>query len=175
MLRNAYPATPPALAAALPITLAISVAFSVSLIGCQDMPPTTPAYVPANATPPVVTAASDQLVGPEWHWQRTQLGGAPAVTPSAPDRYTLSFQGGGRVNVRADCNRGSGSYEVNGAQFKLGAMALTKMACPPGSLDAEFLRSLAQATAFSIDRGVLVLTLADGASMRFRPVQLAAM
>lgn len=90
---------------------------------------------------------------------------------AAPDRYTLSFQGGGRVNMRADCNRGSGSYEVNGAQIKFGAVALTRMACPPGSQDADFLLTIAQATAYAMDRGELVLTLSDGASMRFKPVQ----
>jgi len=90
---------------------------------------------------------------------------------TAPDRYTLSFQGGGRVNVRADCNRGSGSYEVNGAQIRFGAIALTRMACPSTSQDAEFLRSVVQANAFAMDRGELVLALSDGASMRFKPAQ----
>lgn len=149
---------------------------ALAATACQDMPRTgsapasAPAYVPANAMPPVVTVASSEIVGPVWQWQRTQLGGAPAVVAAAPDRYTLSFQGGGRVNVRADCNRGSGSYEVDNAQVKFGAIALTKMACPAGSQDADFLRMLVRATAYAIDRGELVLTLSDGASMRFRPV-----
>jgi heat shock protein HslJ len=133
-------------------------------------PANAPAYVPANAMPPVITAASNEIVGPVWQWQRTQLGGAPPVVAAAPERYTLSFQGGGRVNVRADCNRGSGSYEVESSQVKFGAIALTKMACPAGSQEADFLRMLVNATAYAIDRGDLVLTLSDGASMRFRPV-----
>jgi heat shock protein HslJ len=148
---------------------------ALALSACQDMqgaglaPTNAPAPVPANAVPPVVTAASDQLVGPLWQWHRTQLGSAPVVVAAAPERYTLSFQGGGRVNVRADCNRGGGGYEVNGAAIKFGAIALTRMGCPPGSQDGEFLRSLVQATAFAVERGDLVLTLADGAAMRFRP------
>ena len=88
---------------------------------------------------------------------------------AAPEHYTLLFQNGGRVNVRADCNRGGGSYEVNGGAIRFGAIALTRMGCPPGSQDGEFLRSLAQAAAYAIERGDLVLTLADGAAMRFRP------
>jgi hypothetical protein len=43
------------------------------------------------------------------------------------------------------------------------------MGCPPDSQDADFLRTLAQATSYAVDRGELVLTLSDGASMRFRP------
>ena len=119
--------------------------------------------------PPVITVASDVIVGPVWQWQRTTLGSAPAVVAVGPERYSLSFDGGGRVNVRADCNRGSGSYEVNGTQIKFGAIALTRMACPPSSQDAEFLRSLVQATSYGLDRGELVLTLSDGAAMRFKP------
>ena len=129
-----------------------------------------PAFVPANAAPPAVTVASDEIVGPVWQWQRTQLGNAPVIAAAAPERYTLSFQGGGRVNVRADCNRGSGGYEVNGAQIRFGAVALTKMACPNGSQDGEFLRWLMQANTYAMDKGELVLMLSDGASMRFRAV-----
>ncbi len=157
---------------------AMGLASVLAMAACQDMPnagpvpASTPAFVPANAAPPTVTVtvASDELVGPVWQWQRTQLGSAPAVAAAAPERYTLSFQGGGRINVRADCNRGSGGYEVNGAQIRFGAVALTKMACPSGSQDAEFLRSLMQANAYAMVKGELVLTLADGASMRFRGV-----
>ncbi len=155
----------------------LACALVLAATACQNMPQAglapanAPAYVPANAMPPVVTVASSEIVGPVWQWQRTQLGSAPVVVSAAPDRYTLSFQGGGRVNVRADCNRGSGSYDVNGAQIKFGAVALTRMACPPGSQAADFLLTIAQATAYAMDRGELVLTLSDGASMRFKPAQ----
>ena len=87
---------------------------------------------PANAAPPVLAVASNEIVGPVWLWQRTQLADGKLVTPAAPERYTLAFQGGGRVNLRADCNRGSGAYEVNGNAMKLGAAALTRMGCPAG-------------------------------------------
>ena len=73
--------------------------------------------------------------------------------------------------MRADCNRGSGSYEINGAQIRFGPIALTRMGCPPGSQDADFLRTLAQASSNAMKRGELVLTLSDGASMRFKPAQ----
>jgi heat shock protein HslJ len=149
-------------------------ALALAATACQDMrgagpaPANASAAVPANAMPAGVTAASDQLVGPLWQWQRTQLGSAPVVAAAMPEHYTLLFQNDGRVNVRADCNRGGGSYEVNGGAIRFGAIALTRMGCPPGSQDGEFLRSLAQAAAYAIERGDLVLTLSDGAAMRFR-------
>ena len=150
--------------------LAFVLTTALSSAGCQQAPPANmPAYVPANAAPPIVTVAASEIVGPVWQWQRTQLGSAPPVVAAAPERYTLSFQPGGRLNVRADCNRGGGSYDVNGTQMSIGAIALTRMGCPAGSQDAEFLRTLAQVTSYAVVRGDLVLTLSDGASMRFRP------
>ena len=155
--------------------LACALALALALAACHDLPRagSAPANVnvpvPANALPPAVTVASDQLTGPVWQWQRTQQGSAPVILVAAPERYTLAFDGGGRVNVRADCNRGGGSYDVDGAALRFGAIALTRMGCPHGSQDGEFLRSLAQAAAYAVDRGELVLTLADGAKMRFRP------
>ena len=158
--------------------LLVACTLGLALAACQDIPRAgsaaasapvnPPSPVPANALPPVITASSDQLVGPVWQWQRTQLGSAPVIKAAAPERYTLSFDGGGRVNVRADCNRGGGSYAVDGIAMKFGGIALTRMGCPPGSQDGEFLRSLDQVARYAFDRGDLVLTLADGAAMRFR-------
>jgi heat shock protein HslJ len=130
-----------------------------------------PAYVPADAAPPAMTSATNEIVGPTWQWQRMQRAGDPAVTPDGPERYTLGFQPGGRVNIRADCNRGSGSYEVNGVEMKFGPFALTKVACPPESKDGLFLRALAQVRAYAIDPEGLALTSGDGSVMRFRAVR----
>ena len=91
------------------------------------------------------------------------------VVPDAPERYTLEFQPGGRVNVRADCNRGSGSYLLNGSTLTFGPIALTRAMCPPGSKDAEFLKGLAAVSGHEDNGSELVLTFAENAgSMRFR-------
>jgi len=134
-------------------------------------PNAAPSYFPANSVPPAMTSATNEIVGPIWQWLRTQRAGEPGVAPDAPDRYTVAFQPGGRVDVRADCNRGSGSYEVNGADMKLGPVALTKMACPPESKDSVFLRALAQTRTYAFGPEGLVLTLGDGSVMRFRPAR----
>jgi heat shock protein HslJ len=126
-----------------------------------------PAFVPANAAPPMIADASNDLVGAVWLWQGTQQVGAPAVAPQGADRYTLAFQGGGRVNLRADCNRGAGPYEVNGVTMKMGPFALTKMMCAEGSRDGEFLRDLERVATYGVTRGQLTLTLANGSAMRF--------
>jgi heat shock protein HslJ len=129
-----------------------------------------PAYNPASAMPPTLSSAANDLGIPTWQWQRARLDGARDVASAAPDRYTLKFEGGGRVLLRADCNRGSGSYEVSGAAMKLSPIALTKIACPSGSQDTEFVQALRRVTGYAINDKELVLTLAGGGSMVFRAV-----
>lgn len=127
-----------------------------------------PTYVPANAAPPDIAMASNELVGRVWQWQRSDLPGGKSVTAASPERYTLAFQPGGRVLLRADCNRGSGSYEVNGNAMKMGPAATTKMGCPPDSQDGEFLRQLVEVTGYNVSGNELALTLRGGGTMRLR-------
>jgi len=129
-----------------------------------------PSYSPAGAVPPTLSSAANDLGIPTWHWQRGKPGDGPDIAAASPDRYTLRFEGGGRVLLRADCNSGSGSYEVNGATMKISPVALTKMACPAGSQDAQFLQGLSRVTGYAINGKDLVLTLGDGGTMSFRAV-----
>ena len=129
-----------------------------------------PSYSPAAAMPPTLSSAANDLGIPEWQWQRAKLADGRETVSSAPDRYTLRFEGGGRVVLRVDCNRGSGAYEVNGAAMKLSPVALTKMACAAGSQDTEFAQALSRVTSYAITGKELVLTLSGGGSMTFRAV-----
>lgn len=153
-----------------PVVVALTVAVGACAMQDPALAPAAgaPRYVPANATPPTLAAASNEIVGPVWLWQRTQLADGKLVASTAPDRYSLAFQGGGRVNLRADCNRGSGAYEVNGNAMKMGAAALTKMGCPAGSQDTEFVAAVGRVASYAVVDNELVLTLADGSTMRFR-------
>jgi heat shock protein HslJ len=121
-----------------------------------------------NAPPPAMAASGDSLLtDTPWAWQGTQMTDGSRVAPDAPERYTLTFLPGGRANVRADCNRGSASYLLNGSQLSFGPVALTKMLCPPASRDAEFLRGLGAVASQGWSGNELALTLGDGAVMRF--------
>ena len=71
--------------------------------------------------------------------------------------------------MRADCNRGTGSYQIGEGTIAFGPIAMTRMACPPGSLDARYLRDLQRATSFFVEGGNLFLELpADSGTLRFR-------
>jgi heat shock protein HslJ len=129
-----------------------------------------PSYGPTGAMPPTLSSAANDLAIPTWHWQRSRLPSGQQITAGAPDRYTLKFEGGGRLLVRADCNRGSAKYEVNGPSMKVAPVALTKMACEGGSQESEFVQGLSQVTDYAISGKELVLTLAGGGTMTFRAV-----
>jgi heat shock protein HslJ len=151
------------------IVLATCAAFAACAISDPNLAPRSgaPSYGAAGAMPPTLTPSANDLSIGTWHWQRTQFADGRTITAAAPDRYTLTFEGGGRMLVRADCNRGTGAYEVNGNAMKLGPAALTKMGCP-ASQDADFVQPLARVTSYAIADGELVLTLSDGGAMRLK-------
>ena len=145
-------------------------AFALALAACaatEPGPPVLPGLV--SAPPPPMAAAGDALLtNVAWSWQGTQMNAGARIAPDAPGRYTLNFQPGGQVSVAADCNRGSASYLLNGSALSFGPIALTKMLCPPGSRDADFLKGLAAVAGQSFSGTELVLTFAgDAGSMRF--------
>ena len=122
-----------------------------------------------NAPPPPLLPAGDSLLaGTTWSWRETVMSDEKRLKPDAPERYTLLFQPGGAVAVRADCNRGSGRYELTGGTLTFGPMALTRAMCPPGSMDGEFMKQLGAVSGQLFKGDELVLTLKfDSGSMFF--------
>lgn len=150
--------------------LFVLAAAALAAAGCALRDPAlagAPAYAPANAAPPAMVSATSDLVGPAWQWRRTDFAEGRTVVAAAPERYTIAFEAGGRLLLRADCNRGSTRYAVDGSAMKIGPAMVTKMGCPPDSQGGEFLVQLERVATYGIDGAELALTLADGAAMRF--------
>lgn len=150
--------------AALPCALALILA------ACATSDPGLPVLPGAiSAPPPPLELAGDAtLTDTTWSWQGTQRANGERVVPERPDRYTLLFRPGGQVEVRADCNRGSATYRLDSSGLAIGPIALTRMGCPPGSSDAEFVRELGAVNAHAWRGNELTLMLSGNAgSMRF--------
>lgn len=122
--------------------------------------------------PPLAAGSAADLGGRTWSWKGTQFSDDKRVAPDAPERYTLEFLAEGRVQLRADCNRGGARFETGANRaLQISPAATTKMGCPPGSSDTEFLRELALVSTYRFVDGDLVLMLrADTGSMRFTPL-----
>ncbi len=145
-------------------------AFPLAIAACtvsEPGPPVLPGYV--NAPPPPMAAPGDALfTNTLWSWQGTQMSDGTRIAPDAPARYTLEFQPGGMVSIGADCNRGTASYLLNGTALTFGPIATTRMMCPSGSRDTEFLKGLGAVSGQNFRGNNLILTLkADSGSMQF--------
>lgn len=108
------------------------------------------------------------LLGVLWEWREFAGSDDTIVRPENPERYTLTFLPDGKLAIQADCNRGFGTYTVDGPTLDLVMGGTTKMACPPGSLMDRFLRDLDVASSHVFRDGRLYLALpVDAGIMAF--------
>jgi len=111
--------------------------------------------------------SAETLKNTVWRWQSSETPSGN-TTIEKPENYQLEFIGDGKVNVLADCNRGRGTYKAEGGSLAFSGIFLTKMACPPGSLDNRFLQGLESARSFRTEGNNLIVDLAgDGGAMKF--------
>jgi heat shock protein HslJ len=138
----------------------------------SQKPPALPPVTPIMIPPAMAAGEGGELVGRAWGWQGTTYSGNRQVVPDAPERYSLHFMPDGHVQLRADCNRGRARYETGANRaLSLGPAAVTKIGCPAGSKDGEFLRQLGEVAGYRFVDGDLVLALdADEGAMRFAPL-----
>jgi uncharacterized lipoprotein YbaY len=104
-----------------------------------------------------------------WELLEIQYKNGSEAKPEDPTRYTLEFQRDERVAVRADCNRGRSQYTAQGDSLTFGPLALTRMACPPGSIASKYTKALEGVVSYAVKDGELHLAVKDeSADMRFR-------
>ena len=99
------------------------------------------------------------LVGPTWTVEALLTGDAVASAPGDATA-TFVFLADGTVDVSPGCNRGSGTWKLEGSGIAITDVALTRMACdgPAGELEAFVLQVLsAETLEASIDASVLTL------------------
>jgi heat shock protein HslJ len=111
--------------------------------------------------------APSTLVGTVWRLERIQMMDDTEKRPHDPSRYTLQLLSDGAAAVRADCNRGRGSYQLDGPRLTFGPLATTRAMCPPGSLSDDYLKQLAIAASWRIADGRLAIATAMDSSILF--------
>lgn len=123
-----------------------------------------------NATTPATAdgpPATPPLLGTTWHWLWT-VDPERSWAPTDHSRYTLVFGADERLALRADCNRGSAGYRVDGLRLDVQPIGTTKMACPAGSLGDRFVRQVQGARYAVAVLGLLRVDLfADSGTMWF--------
>lgn len=96
-------------------------------------------------------------------WTLVRLGGEPVVPPENRRAPTLRFMPDGKITGYDGCNRLAGKYTQDGEQLAFGALASTRMACPPwADIERTFAYALAATTGARLVGPHLELLDADG-------------
>jgi heat shock protein HslJ len=107
------------------------------------------------------------IVGPVWQWVRTFYNDDSKILPPKPDAYTVTFDAGGTLNVRADCNQKGGTYLLKDQGITIEVTHSTMAMCPGDSLEDRFVRDLTGAAGWFLKDGDLYLDLKyDTGTMR---------
>ena len=124
---------------------------------------------------PLPAAAQAPLAGTSWELVelRAPEDSIGTVRVDDPARYTITFNTDGSAALRLDCNRGRGTWRSEApGRIEFGAVATTRMMCPPGSLDARLGREMPFVRVYAIQGDTLRLELmADGGQQFWRRAQ----
>lgn len=127
------------------------------------------AVAPSSGTP------EPAIIGPVWQWVSSIFQDGAVLAPGDPSRYSFQLLPDGNALVQADCNFGSATYQETLESLTFGPIGTTKMACPPDSLDSEFLGQLRNLDRYEFDSdGLLIYLLDDAGSMQLRAVAAEA-
>jgi heat shock protein HslJ len=121
-------------------------------------------------------AVASELEATAWRLVNIASMDDTVYVPDDPARYTLELQPDGRASIRADCNRGTGTWTSEGAsRLTFGAIAATRAMCTPGSLSDTYLAQFEWVRSYVLRDGHLFLaTMADGSIIEFEPLPPAA-
>ncbi|MDW7732824.1 MAG: META domain-containing protein [Methanolobus sp.] len=102
------------------------------------------------------------IISIQWEWT-SMVGSGPdsQLTVPDPESYTLVFLPDGRYLIQADCNQGSGSYNIKENSLTLEPGPITRVYCGDQSLDGKHLASLNNVTSVAIENEQLVLYTGD--------------
>ncbi len=112
------------------------------------------------------TVPVDDLVGTTWQLVefRSSDDRIGIVTPADASAYTMALEPDSRVTLRLNCNRGSGTWTATpggdaSGSFEFGPVAMTKVFCPPPSLDTQIARDAEYVRSYVLRDGRLYLSL----------------
>ena len=109
-------------------------------------------------------------------WQLVEIVSMDDRVDAPDDRalYTVTFMADGSVQIRADCNRGTGAWtSVAPGKLEFGEIAATQALCLPGSLHDRYMAQFPWVRSYVMKDGHLFLaTMADGSIIELEPVEL---
>lgn len=108
-------------------------------------------------------ASGPMLTGDVWQLQQIQYNDGKQLEANPPERYTVEFMDDGQVAIQADCNQGHGSFTTtDSSQISISEIAITRAACPTGSISNEFVQGLSNAAIYFFQDGDLFIDIKYG-------------
>ena len=111
------------------------------------------------------SGGSKDLLNTTWQWAslKETEPASQSVVPN-PESYTIVFKEDDSFSATVDCNKASGSYQLDGDELTIMPGPSTMAECGAESLSDLFMANLSQVTAYTMDGGNLILTVGDGAA-----------
>jgi heat shock protein HslJ len=109
-----------------------------------------------------IAPSSTGITGTTWRLRSIQQTGSATLEIPNPDRFTVLFEAEGRLNVRADCNVCTGTYDLTDSALRLSALACTRAFCGTDSPDVRFLGGLQSSPLVATSDDTLRLQTAGG-------------
>jgi heat shock protein HslJ len=124
------------------------------------------------AGPAAAKVADSELADTAWRLLNITSMDETIDVPDDPNKYTLEFGADGRASMRADCNRGTGSWSSESAgRLTFGPVAGTRALCPPPSLGEKYLAQFEWVRSYTTrDEQLFLATMADGSIIGFEPL-----
>jgi len=131
----------------------------------------TAASGPDGLEQPSVQSA---LMGQTWRLVEMVSMDDRVDAPDDRSLYTMIFKADGAIQIRADCNRGTGSWtSAAPGKLQFGQIAATQAMCPLGSLHDRYMAQFPRVRSYVMREGHLFLaTMADGSIIELEPVEL---
>jgi para-nitrobenzyl esterase len=126
--------------------------------------------------PALTGTAAPSLDGTSWQFVKFQGADGTTLTPDDRAKYTINFGADSRISARIDCNRGMGTWKSPAPnQLEFGPLALTRAACPSGSLHDRIVKHWEFVRLYTIKDGHLFLSLmVDGGIYEFERITAPA-
>ena len=156
----------------LRVHLAGLLLFLLPVLGvCSPEPEAPPSSGPGEIEQPGVQSA---LVGRTWQLVEIVSMNDRVDAPDDRSLYTMTFKADGAVQVRADCNRGTGSWtSAAPGKLQFGQIAATQAMCRPDSLHDRYMAQFPSVRSYVMKEGHLFLaTMADGSIIELEPAEL---
>jgi len=109
------------------------------------------------------------LLDIEWKLVRVAYANDTEKKIKQPEKYLLLLSKDKKVNILADCNRGFGSYVLDGSSLTISILGTTRAMCAPQSFSEKYISELKAVVSYILKDDKLYLSLKyDSGIMEFK-------